>query len=226
MSQLALPLQLADHAVFASYLPDGNETLVATLRDTSSGKSTDGCWLFGASATGKTHLLQAVCDDAGDRAVYLPMTMLVDAGAGAIDGLSSREIICIDDVDTVFGDAEWEQALFALCNQVMDAGGTLVVSAATSPRESEMQLPDLASRMQRLAVFQLQGLDDEQTIAALQLRSRHRGLELPDDTARWLMKRSRRDMASLYEVLDRLDAAALQAKRRLTVPFVKEVLEN
>lgn len=226
MSQLALPLQLADHAVFASFLPDGNETLVATLHDIASRKSSDGCWLWGAAATGKTHLLQAVCDGAGDRAVYLPMSMLVEAGAGVVDGLASREVICIDDIDAVFGDAEWEQALFGLFNQVMDAGGTLIVSAASSPREASVALPDLASRMQRLAVFQLQALDDDLTVAALQLRSRHRGLELPDDTARWLMKRSRRDMASLYEVLDRLDAAALQAKRRLTVPFVREVLES
>lgn len=224
MSQLALPLQLADHAVFASFLPDGNETLVSTLRDIASGQSSDGCWLWGTRATGKTHLLQAVCEEAGDSAAYLPMSMLIDVGAGVLEGLASRAIVCIDDIDTVFGNEEWEQALFALCNQVTDANATLIVSAASSPRAANVQLPDLASRMQRLAVFQLNGLDDAQTIAALQLRSRHRGLELPDETAQWLIKRSRRDMASLYEVLDRLDTAALQAKRRLTVPFVREVL--
>lgn len=224
MSQLALPLQLADHAVFASFLPDGNETLVATLSDIASGHSTSGCWLWGAQATGKTHLLQAVCDMAGDRSAYLPMSMLFDAGPGVVDGLASREIVCIDDIDATFSNDEWEQALFALFNQVADAGGTLVVSASTAPREANVQLPDLASRMQRLAVFHVRELGDAETIAALQLRSRHRGLELPDETAHWLMRRSRRDMASLYDVLDRLDAAALQAKRRLTVPFVREVL--
>ncbi|MEL7185531.1 MAG: DnaA regulatory inactivator Hda [Pseudomonadota bacterium] len=224
MSQLALPLQLADHAVFASFLPDGNETLVATLNDIASGQLHAGCWLWGSAATGKTHLLQAVCDAAGDRAAYLPLSMLVDAGPGAVEGLASREIVCIDDIDQVFGDDEWEQALFALCNQVADVQGALVVSASTTPREADVRLADLASRMQRLAVFQVRELDDAETISALQLRSRHRGLELPDETAQWLIKRSRRDMASLYDVLDRLDAAALQAKRRLTVPFVREVL--
>ncbi len=33
-------------------------------------------------------------------------------------------------------------------------------------------------------------------------------------------------MATLYGLLDRLDAASLVAQRRLTVPFVKEVLES
>ena len=93
-----------------------------------------------------------------------------------------------------------------------------------SPRECPIELPDLQSRMARLAAFQVRALDDEQRIAALQLRARHRGLELPDETASYLLSRSRRDMASLYELLDKLDHEALRAKRRLTIPFVREVL--
>ena len=226
MSQLALPLQLADHAVFASFLPDGNETLVATLQELASGGDGHGCWLWGANATGKTHLLQAVCDVAGDRSAYIPLSLFDSVGADILDGLASRELICIDDIDCVVGDDLWESALFDLCNQVFDAGGQLVVSANSSPRECAIVLADLASRLSRLPVFQVRALDENELIAALQLRSRHRGLELPDVAARYLLKRSRRDMASLYELLDRLDVAALRAKRRLTVPFVRDVLEG
>ena len=85
-------------------------------------------------------------------------------------------------------------------------------------------MADLKSRLARLPVFQIHALGDDERISALQLRSRHRGLELPDDTARYLLKRSRRDMASLYKLLDTLDKEALRAKRRLTIPFVREVL--
>ena len=63
-------------------------------------------------------------------------------------------------------------------------------------------------------------------MAALQLRARHRGLDLPADTARFMLNRSRRDMASLYQLLDKLDLEALRAKRRLTIPFVSEVLRQ
>lgn len=226
MSQLALPLQLADHAVFTSFLPDGNETLVATLQELASGGDGHGCWLWGANATGKTHLLQAVCDVAGDRSAYIPLSLFDSAGADILDGLASRELVCIDDIDCVVGDDLWESALFDLCNQVFDAGGQLVVSAGSSPRECAIVLADLASRLSRLPVFQVRALDENALIAALQLRSRHRGLELPDVAARYLLKRSRRDMASLYELLDRLDVAALRAKRRLTLPFVRDVLEG
>jgi len=226
MSQLVLPLRLADHAVFASFLDDGNETLVATLVGIAAGDDGQGCWMWGATATGKTHLLQAVCDRAGDRSVYLPLNVLTEAGPGMLDGLATRGLVCIDNVDRIAGDKAWEVALFNLFNELQETGGQLVVSAGSAPRECEFVLPDLASRMSRLPVFQVRSLDEPQRIAALQLRARHRGLELPDETAAYLLKRSRRDMASLYGLLDKLDLEALRAQRRLTIPFVRDVLQG
>ena len=226
MSQLVLPLRLADHAVFASFLDDGNETLVATLASLAAGEAGQGCWLWGAPATGKTHLLQAVCDRAGDSSVYLPLNMLAAAGPGVLEGLAARELVCIDDVEQVLGDEAWELALFNFFNELQEAGGRLVVSASSAPRECGMRLADLASRMSRLPVFQVRALDEKQRVTALQLRARHRGLELPDDTAAYMLKRSRRDMASLYGLLDKLDLEALRAQRRLTIPFVRGVLQQ
>ena len=134
--------------------------------------------------------------------------------------------MCIDDVDSVAGDDAWERGLFALCNAQTEAGHHLVVSAAAAPRASGIALADLLSRLQRLATFHLRPLDEASRMAALQLRAGHRGLELPEDTARFLMARSRRDMQSLYELLDRLDLEALRAQRRLTIPFVRDVLQG
>ena len=224
MSQLVLPLQLADHAVFASFLDTGNETLVATLVALADGEPGQGCWLWGGPATGKTHLLQAVCGRAGDRSVYVPLDLLAAAGPGILDGLASRDLVCIDGLDCVVGDADWEIGLFNLFNELQEAGGHLIVAAGAAPREAGIDLPDLASRMSRLPVFQVHALDEAQRVAALQLRARHRGLELPDETASYMLKRSRRDMASLYELLDKLDLEALRAKRRLTIPFVRDVI--
>lgn len=226
MTQMALPLRLADHAVFGSFLAAGNETLVATLSELAAGQASQGYWIWGPPATGKTHLLQATCEKAGDRSVYVPLVQMADTGPGIIEGLESRELVCLDDVDAVAGHAEWEKALFALSNAIFDAGGALVVSAAMPPRECPVELPDLKSRLSLLATFQLRALGDEQRMQALQLRARHRGLELPDETAGYLLNRSRRDMASLYDLLDRLDLEALRARRRLTIPFVRQVLSE
>lgn len=226
MTQLALPLQLADHAVFASFLPKGNEELIAILSAFADSSGGLGCWIWGGVATGKTHLLQAVCERAGDRSVYVPLAMLAGAGPGLIDGLDSRELVCIDDLHAVVGDPDWERALFTLYNDLLAAGGQMIVAARMAPRECPIDLPDLASRMSQLTTYNVQALADADRSAALQLRARHRGLELPNETARYLITRSRRDMASLYALLDTLDREALRAQRRLTVPFVRDVLKQ
>ena len=226
MSQLALPLKLQDHAVFESFWPAGNDALVSFLNALADTGDGPGCWVWGAAATGKTHLLQAVCASQDDRAVYVPLALLADVGPSMLDGLSSRQFVCLDDVHLVAGDADWELALFKLYNMVADSGGTLVAAAVAAPRECRFGLADLASRFSVLPAFHLGALDEADRIKALRLRARHRGLDLPDDTANFLLNRSKRDMASLYTLLDQLDSAALAAKRRLTIPFVKEILEG
>lgn len=225
MSQLALPLRLADHAVFASFLAIGNEALLATLRDLAAGDGA-GCWLWGASATGKTHLLQAVCEEAGDDSTYIPLSMLAATSPEILEGMANRALVCIDDIHLVAGNADWERALFVLYNQILATEGRLIVAANAAPRAAGIRLADLESRLSQLPIFQVQALGDDETQQALQLRAAQRGLDLPDETAQFLFKRSRRDMASLYAVLDKLDDEALRAQRRLTIPFVKEVLEQ
>jgi len=224
LSQLALPLQLQDHAVFESFWSAGNDALVAYLIDLSGTGNSPGCWIWGASATGKTHLLQAVCDRAGGRSAYLPLGRFVAAGPEVLDGLETRQFICLDDIDTVAGEPEWESSLFELCNQALDSGGILIISASASPRECGFELKDLESRFMRLPPFRVRPLADSDRVRALQLRASMRGLDLPVETANYLLTRGKRDMASLYALLDRLDLESLKAQRRLTIPFVKTVL--
>ncbi len=224
MTQLALPIGLADHALFTSFYAAGNEPPVMHLEMLAKGAAAGGAWLRGPAGSGKSHLLQATCAAAGDAAVYLPATQLAEAGPGLLDGLESRRIIAIDDIDAFAGHADWERALFTLFNELQSQAGQLIVAAAMPPRECPFRLADLASRLMQLPTFALRVLADEQRVAALQLRAEQRGLDLPPDTARYLLTRARRDMGSLQALLERLDREALRAQRRLTVPFVRDIL--
>jgi len=225
LSQLALPLKLQDHAVFESFLPGSNEPLVAFLQDTVASGKGPGGWIRGSLATGRTHLLQAVCERAGNDAQFLPLRKLIDTDPAVLEGLANRKFVCLDDVDAVAGNGDWELALFNLYNDLIDSDGVLICSAASAPRDCGFGLADLVSRFSRLPTFGLHPLNESERIEALQLRARHRGLDLPVESAGYLLNRSTRDMASLYALLDKLDSEALIAKRRLTIPFVKEVLD-
>ncbi len=225
MSQLPLPLKLADHAVFASFLPDGNEVLVDALRALADGNARDGAWVWGAASTGKSHLLQAVCEQCGRAAMYVAAGEVLSYGPGVLEGLEQFAVLCIDDIDRVAGDEAWERALFNLYNAIDERRGRLVVASTVPPLDAAFVLADLVSRLKRLPVFRMRPLDDAARAKALRLRARHRGLDLPTDTVQYLLRRSARDMHSLYELLDTLDTEALSQQRRLTVPFVRSVID-
>jgi DnaA family protein len=226
MQQLPLGVRLPDRAVFASFLPARNQHAVEHLRQAAAARLAGTTWLCGPHGAGKTHLLQAVCAQAGTvmTAGYVPLQELARLGVEVLDGLRQLDCLCLDDVDAVVGQMDWERALFGVFREIEDSGGRLIVAAQTPPALLQWALPDLGSRLAASAVFQLRVLDELEQQAALQLRARLRGFELPEETSRWLQRRYPRDMRKLYELLDTLDDASLVAQRRLTVPFIRQVL--
>lgn len=226
MQQLPLGVRLPDRAVFTSFLPARNGQAVDHLRRVADAQIAGTSWICGPPGSGKTHLLQAVATQASTtmRTSYLPLEELARLGVGVLDGLRQIECLCIDDIDRVVGEPDWERGLFSVLQGVEEGAGRLVAAAESPPALLRWALPDLGSRFSASAVFQLRVLDEVEQQAALQLRARLRGVELPEETCRWLQRRYPRDMRKLYELLDTLDEAALVAQRRLTVPFIRKVL--
>ena len=228
MQQLPLEIRLADHAVFSNFLPVGNELVIHELSQPAARAGQPMLWIWGPVESGRTHLLQACIAEAGERnrrSAYVPLDRSLALPAAALDGLGEFEVVGLDDVDAIAGDAGFERAVFGLFEQLRQSGGRLVVSAAAPPGDVPFRLPDLASRLKSGGVYRVQPLDDAGRLAALQIRARFRGFDLPDDTGRYLLNRMARGPASLFRVLDTLDRAALVARKRLTIPFVRSVLD-
>jgi len=226
MQQLPLGVRWRDHSVFATFVRGPNGLLAGQLEALSW--AAPALWLWAGASAGKTHLLQASCARAGAlglTAAYFPMRERAQFGAGAFSGCERLGLVCIDDAEQVAGDSVWEHELFVLYNGVQDNAGRLVLAGSQAPGAIEWRLPDLRSRLSASLVVQLRPLDDEGQIEALRLRARNRGLELPDETAHYLLRRFPRDLASLCALLEKLDVAALAAGRRLTIPFIKQVID-
>jgi DnaA family protein len=220
-------VQLKERATFASFLTARNVELVTHLRHVAAATPAGATWLAGPHTAGKTHLLQAVCAAAasGRRAAYLPLESLLPFGPAAIEGAEQLDLACYDDVAVVAGLDDWEARLFSIWQRAQDRGATLLFAARENPAQLAFTLADLRSRLSSSTVFAVRELNDEEQLEALYLRARLRGFELPPETARYLQRRLPRDMRSLCEVLDTLDDAAFAAQRRLTVPFLKEILD-
>lgn len=219
--QIPLQIKLDDAATFENYLPGENTGIVSILRSAS-----EPCiYLWSPEATGKTHLLQALCHQlpAGET-IYLPLGELVTQPAAVLDGLEQFVQVCLDDVQSIAGDDDWETGLFHLFNRLREQGGRLCLTGTLPPAQLGLRLPDLQSRFSWGPVFQLLPLHDDGKIRAMQLRASRRGFDLPEDVASYLLRRYPRDLHNLFTLLDRLDDATLQAQRRLTIPFVKQWL--
>ena len=229
-AQLSLAIALRDDATFANfYTADtAGRQLVQALKRLARGEESASYILWGAEDCGLTHLMQAVCHEAGGAGLpvqYLPMEDFRAYRADEIcQGLEHTAIVCVDGIDRICGCREWEIALFHLFNKLQDSAGTMVFGSHGYPASLPFALADLKSRILGCAVFHLRHLNDAEKEAALIMRAGFRGMQLAPAVAKFILRRASRSMGDLFDLLDRLDEASMQHQRKLTIPFVKDIL--
>ena len=229
MQQLPLGITLKPGITFECFIPGSNIQALASLQSCVLKQENPFIYLWGATGTGKSHLLQAACHEANTldlQAAYIPLLQIHSFSADMLEGFDQFDLICLDDVEQIAGSAEWEQALFNLYNKLRDSNARLLITANCSPSALEFALPDLISRLSWGLNYRLHPLSENETIEALLKAAIERGLKMPEETAHYLLKHCPRDMGSLLDILDQLDRASLAAQRRLTIPFVRSQLES
>ena len=223
MKQLPLGVRLHDRAIWASFQVAGSQQAVQGVKQLADAPATSMGWLWGAGGSGKSHLLQAVCAQLPGSG-YFPLQQMLSFGPAVLEGIEALCCVCLDDVQVLAGQPDWEAALFRLYVEIEARQGRLWLAADQPAVALPWALADLRSRCMALPHWGLQLLDEAQQRVALQTRARLRGLELPDETAVYLQRHYPRDMNSLMSLLDTLDLASLAEQRRLTVPFIRAVL--
>lgn len=225
--QLALGFRLRDDATFASFLPGNNQQVLRAALDIVKGIGDNFIYIWGAEGAGRSHLLQAICHaapEANHSAFYVPLSNPDQLAAELFEGLENINLVCLDDIERIAGNSFWEEQLFHLFNRIRANNNRLIVTANTTPNNLAIKLPDLKSRLSWGTVYQMQILDDDQKLAALQLRAQSRGLDLDPAVGKFLLRRCPRNMLQLFTTLENLDQESLAKQRRLTIPFVKDVL--
>jgi DnaA regulatory inactivator Hda len=169
--------------------------------------------LWGAAGCGKTHLLHIW-------AARLGADLLAGPSLHGLLELGSGRGIAIDAADTT-GD---ETALFHLLNAAGEAGRPALLAGRTPPSRWTIGLPDLASRLRAITAVEIGPPEDELLRALLARLLADRQLRIDKAVQNWLLHRLPRTAAALREAVARLDAAALEAQRDITVPLAREVL--
>jgi DnaA family protein len=228
--QLPLVFQLNEFATFANYVVERNPEVVNILRNLATG---DRQWfvvyIWGGAGSGKSHLLQAVCQLAAERELtpaYLPLAEVVSTSPRVMENLESLDLVCIDDIDVIAGNKLWEEALFDLFNRMRAANKPMVICGSKNISELNLKLPDLSSRMAWGLVYRLYPLSDDSKIDLLKERAARRGFELSTAVAQYLLRNFPRDLTTLVNLLETLDYASLAEQRRITIAFVREWLHR
>lgn len=232
-AQLTLSVQLPDDETFTSYLSESNCLVVSQLKlfieqsESFKPNQPNSFYLFGLPGVGKSHLLHACsayADKLNKTSVCLSCAELLLLSVEVLDGLEQIDLICLDDIQLIANNNIWQQAIFDLYNRVLEQNNCLLISGDQSANQLDLTLPDLVSRLSWGFTEQVKRLEDEEKIKALKYRASKRGLTLSSDAANFLLNRLSREMKNLIASLDILDKASIREQRKITIPFIKDVL--
>lgn len=225
--QIPLTLKFSNDQGFEGFV--GSRDCVSALQAIADGESKEWLYLSGAGGSGKSHLLLATCAAAqkqGRRALYFPLTVFAGRLQEVLPDQENADIVCLDGLEHCAGQEEDEIAIFHFHNRARAAGTVVIYAARTAPHGLPWMIPDLQSRLGQCTRLNLETLDDEGRREVLQHRAIQRGLEIDDVVLDYMFKRVGRDLLTLTTLLDKLDRESLAAQRRITVPFLRKLLER
>lgn len=234
--QLALPISLVENKTFESLIVGQNRQLIehvqALIRHDFSiqtySPSQRLCVISGGPSSGKTHLLLSATDyaDKNDLSTqYIDAKVLLEFPQSVLHQFADKDVVCIDNINAIQHIKSWQIAIFDLINQFLETRKRLLLFACNKAVNGlEFELTDLLTRLQWGINFTLHELSDDAKGCAIKQRAKQIGLSLQDDCVRFLVTRGNRDLKTLMQNVETLDKASLRQQRKVTLPFLKQVL--
>jgi DnaA family protein len=223
MKQLPLDIGLRRAPSLDSFLAGPNEAAWRHLQlwAGSATRSPVPTYLWGAPASGKTHLLKAVQESLRAQGASAGW---MDAAQPEPPSFEERwSLVLMDDVH-LYTPAQ-QHAAFAWFVQAQALQRGVLAAGSLAPAHLKLR-EDLRTRLGWGHVFELHVLSEPERRAVLRQAADARGVFLPDEVMDFILHRFSRDLGSLMQLLDHLDAFALQTQRAITIPLVKAMLEN
>jgi len=227
--QLPLQFEFRANQTFEDFFPGNHSEVLNHLLNASVGLGERQVFIWGLSGLGKSHLLQACChraQNAGLSSFYFSLSALELPDPELLTGLEMFDVVCFDNMEQIAGNTAWEEAFFNFFNRHRDQDHSLIMSANCAPNQIAIQLPDLKTRLNWGLTLKLQPLSDNDKIKALIFKADKMGFQISTQVGHFLLTHYERDLPSLWALLTKLDQASLAAKRKLTIPFLKQILSE
>ena len=228
--QLIFPFQINQKASFDSFFcsPE-NKNLMTRLADIAISQDANELIIYGEKGSGKSFLMQAICNELSSsekQFAFIPMKKALNMGVEIFQNLGSLDTVCIDDLQLILANQEWETALFNLINECQQSNCSLILSlGGTQPVEESIVLPDLLSRIKRMEFIALHAVQDEFFNQAINFVAQQLDIKIEKAELEFLLKHQTRLFSLLVENIVTLDKQAASLKRKITIPLIKETLD-
>ena len=223
--QLTFPWNKYNKSSFDSfYASKLNKHLLSLLQNNTF---KDDLLIFGTKDSGKTYLLQALCNyfsNQGKSSFYLPMKQAKELSVDILESLENMELVCIDGIESIVGNKVWEIGLFNLINRSLNSENRLIFTSSKNIDVMNFELKDLDSRLRKIQSHELYALADDEILSALKHIANLRSIELGSKEAQYLLTYANRNISDLVQILESLDQLSMEMKRKITIPLIKEVI--
>lgn len=228
-TQLIFPFHIDQKASFESFFcSSDNLHLLTRLTDITLSKNAHELIIHGEEGSGKSFLMQAICNElssSGKQFAFIPMNKALNMGVEIFQNLASLDAVCIDDLQLILANENWETALFNLINECQQSNCSLILSfGGIQPLEENTQLPDLLSRIKRMEFITLHAVQDEFFNQAINFVAEQLDISIDTAELEFLLKHQTRRFSLLVENIITLDKQAASLKRKITIPLIKETL--
>ena len=228
-TQLIFPFHIDQKASFESFFcSSDNLNLLTRLADIALSKNAHELIIHGEEGSGKSFLMQAICNElssSGKQFAFIPMKKALNMGVEIFQNLASLDAVCIDDLQLILANENWETALFNLINECQQSNCSLILSfGGTQPLKENTQLPDLLSRIKRMEFTTLHAVRDEFFNQAINFVAQQLDINIDQPELEFLLKHQTRKFSLLVENIITLDKQAASLKRKITIPLIKETL--
>ena len=206
------------------FISEENSHLLSLLKDSDF---LDDLFIYGTKESGKTFLLQAMCNSYSSMSkssLYIPLKKVMNYGIEIFESLENIDLICIDGIEEVISKIEWEKAIFNLINKALISESRLILTSSKDLKSLNFSLLDLESRIRKIQSYELHPINDKDILDALKYISKLTSINLGDKEAKYLVTYSQRNISNLVHILESLDQLSMEMKRKITIPLIKEVI--
>ena len=221
--QIPINFSFCNKKTLDNYISENNNHLIETLKQFAKNNHGQLIYLFGEKSTGKSHLCKAVFNIIKDTKAYIDQYGFETLGD---INLQNINYLIIDDFEIILEKGNTEDKLFYYINEFILSKKSLLISSMKPTDQIDFTKNDLKSRLTSNLIFNIREISDDRKIEVLKKITEEKGWMIEENVCQYIMNHYQRDLFFLCNVLKSLDKSSLALKKRVTIPFLKSIIER